>query len=1176
MKKTLAIILSIVMLLGVMPFGAFAADSYDRAKIAANDKDTIFSLSEEQIASLILDWVDRQIAALTEDFESFEVQVMGTAVAVDIPDIKTLDDVITYKDYLAKLEGDFAALDTTNLITRAEAGSAIGFIGGVLQFMADNSEIFGKVFRWDDQVFDYGKVGEYIEGLDTSVEENKKIKDFYDNYLIGNDIQDKFIDWIAGQMNYSYATDAVTGERTENFDDILNNGIINWFAGLCEANGILSEDAIATLETYDLRTNDIYTLIKNFVELAQSDNEVKIDTYYNYILDTVFRTLMKTMLGQKAVVGTQAAVLPDSFNAAYTDLALLYEISGGKAYYQDADKNYYDVTITKTGEAENAAYAVSALPLTWENGIDINFEAPKVEILTGANAGTKVAEYRPTSEDYKQLIYSTYAEQIAAEGFEVAGTTPPELYTSVMTDENKGPEMSECFGVKVSQGENEIANIVIGFDEIEEYVNGLALDKANEIAAGMVNETITACSVKEVAVAMAYEAWATEDEFIVQVNATASATVSVTAFGFTTEQALDASAWISNPVAVIVLDDLSGDLNIDDAKALLDFVNTDFVIDNTLLDFAENYDEYNGVVGQANRVLVGLVKMFVNEDLGLKVGGNEYLTDNLQILCDKANSMMAAAEEVINNEEYKAMLETIGVDMDALLADFDLDILYAIDFSSVEALWVSVINLGLDMIDDGTNATITEIHTAVDNLENLDAMAVAMADYLLAKCIPDVNTALADLGLALTVPTATDAKTVEDGAAKDIIMTKLVDVLYEAAVWGVGFANDTVNELIGHVEGEINADLPTVAFELKVTKANDWQTTLAALVDRVYELADGIIIACDNTYTDTFDKIAAVANAILPLGSLASNCASDNFAFDVNKVMGFLFDDGLEGDLEGFLRLFETKTKTQDVAADCSVTEALINASEHIVDSIFPETVIAENYVGATSDKFTQETVQEYFTSAENDAVIASNNMDSINARKADLVPAALNLIREAGILPYFAKCDKEHIEADAVLIDAGKEATCTENGYTAKYGCADCGYVISGGEVIVSDGHDWSAWTQTTAPTCEAKGEERRDCNVCDAYETNAVAATGHVTWSAWAVTVAPTCEAGGVETRTCSCGKEETRDIAATGHADNNGDELCDACGLDLTPEEELGFFAKILAFFRSIIDWFKNLFS
>lgn len=254
MKKTLAIVLSVMMLICMMPFTGMA---YDRAKVAANDAEYIDSLTAEDIASVILDWVDREIAKYTEEmkaavaegvlsgFDAFEASFLEEAVYAQIPEIASLDDVITYKDYLKELGGDFANLDATNLVTRETAGSALGFIDGVLQFMADNSDVFGKVFRWDEEVFDYGKVGEYIESLDTKDPENKKIVDFYNDYLIGNDIQSKFVNWIATQMNYTPA-------EGETFDDILNNGIMAWFSGLCETNGILSEEGLATLRGWDL------------------------------------------------------------------------------------------------------------------------------------------------------------------------------------------------------------------------------------------------------------------------------------------------------------------------------------------------------------------------------------------------------------------------------------------------------------------------------------------------------------------------------------------------------------------------------------------------------------------------------------------------------------------------------------------------------------------------------------------------------------------------------------------------------------------------------------------------------------------------------------------------------------------------------------------------------------
>ena len=997
MKKTLAILLSILMLFSVSPVGVFANEAaYDRAAVA--NAEGIDELTHEQMAAVILDWVDRRIAEVTADFESFEVEVMGQTVAVDIPEIKGVDDIVAYADYLAQLEGDFANLDVTNLKTLKRADGNLEFIYGVIQFVADNSDVFGKVFHWEEgKVFDYGKVGEYILALDTADENNVKIIDFYNNYLIGNDIQEKFIAGIAAEMGYEIPTDE-NGERAETFDETISNGILSWFAGLCEKNGVLSEDGLAALKAYDLRTTDIYALVKNFVALVQSDNQVEIDTYYNYIFDTVVRTMLKSMLGYTATVGeavTDTAVA-DAFKAVYADLALLEEVSGGTAYFKNGDA-YYQVTV-----ADGAITAVNAL--TWEQALDVNFEAPVVGVYTGANAATLVKEYRPTSKEYKQLIYSTYADQIAAEGFEVAGTTVTDEYAALMIDENKAPAMSDCFGVKVTQGEEEIANVIISFADIETYVNGIALEKANEAAAKMVDgTTITAAEVSTIDVEMAYIGWATDDEFIVQVNATATAKVNVTAYGFTMEQDLDASGYITNPVAVIVLDDLSGNLNIDDAKALYEFLDTDFDIDADLLDIAGNYDAYDGAVGQINHILVGLVDMLVSDSgmttLDLTDGDNNNLTANLQKICDTANDMMAAAEAVMNDEGLQAVIEEMGMsDVLAQLNGMKADLLYAIDFSSVEGLYVSAISMALDILDDGTNEVVAGLNSATDGAKNLDTMAVNALGYLLGKYIPEVNTKFADYGLNLTVPEI--GGNVLDGDGEAIIMDTLVPLALEATTWAVDeFLNDTANELLAKIFAELSLEAPEVNLVFGVENSGDWKVTLAAMVNRVYELAGGIIIACDNEYTDTFDKISAVANAILPLGSLASNCASDNFAFDANLVYGYMFTDTLAGDFDGFLGLFETKTKTEDVAAGVPVTKALINASEHIVDAIFPDTVNAEDYEATV-------TVKEEFTSGDNDVVIASNNMKSINARKAELVPAALDLIREAGIIPYFAADD--------------------------------------------------------------------------------------------------------------------------------------------------------------------------
>lgn len=75
---------------------------------------------------------------------------------------------------------------------------------------------------------------------------------------------------------------------------------------------------------------------------------------------------------------------------------------------------------------------------------------------------------------------------------------------------------------------------------------------------------------------------------------------------------------------------------------------------------------------------------------------------------------------------------------------------------------------------------------------------------------------------------------------------------------------------------------------------------------------------------------------------------------------------------------------------------------------------------------------------------------------------------------------------------------------------------------------HGWSSWTTTTAPTCTLAGEERRDCDSCEAYETKSVPANGH-SWGSGTVTKEPTLDEEGVRTFTCAvCTETRTESIA------------------------------------------------
>ncbi|MCM1392981.1 MAG: hypothetical protein NC185_09445, partial [Ruminococcus sp.] len=845
MKKLLAVLLSLTMLLCVFPMSAFAAEKtynspassyaeYGRAKVGANDADYIASMSYDQLAGVLLDWVDREVAKAASDLDNFEVEVFGQKIAVDL-DVKSIDDVLSYADHLADLGGDFAKLNTENLIGLSRTGGDINFIYAVLQFMADNADIFGKVFQWEEgKTFDYGKVGEYIETLP----EDDSIRVFYNDYLIGNDIQEKFIAEIAREMNYQIPTDE-NGERAETFDETISNGIISWISDVCEKNGILSADAIEVLSAYDLRTEDIYAHIKNFIALVQSDNQVKIDTYLRFVCDNYIRTALKVMFGFVPTVGEAVSddALVAQFKDNYKDTAYLAEISGGTVYYQAADKNYYAVTIAADGTI------IEVKNLTWENSMEINFEPPVVGVYTGAASKTDkvidgydcelIQEYRP-SQDYIFEIYSPYGDALAGSGVTVAGTTVPSIYSDIMVEEN-AKEMRNLVGVNVTGVTPEI-NLVITFDEIKKLAEEKALEVAQQVASGM-NAT-----VNSVDITLNYAGYATEDEFIT--NVTASASASLTFMGFTMNQ--DVTSFMVNPIATIVLDNLSGGLDVDSAFALMNSIDSDFVVDSAILDFAGNYDDYNGAIGQMNRILCAALKMLTTdeayESLALVEGGNENLTANIQKFCDKFSAVFEQAKAFMDEEGFAEFVKATGVDnLFASSHGFNAAMVYNLDFSNVESLYVCLIEIVLDFIDDEEPGTlVNDLHEAVEGLETLDAMAVALTDYALSKAVPAINEKFADKGLVLSVPTATDASTVTDGGAKDIIMTKLVDIAYDTATWAFDdLLNEIANKALAKLYEKMGTDIPDVSFKFGISKGATWESTLTAMVDRVYDLANG-------------------------------------------------------------------------------------------------------------------------------------------------------------------------------------------------------------------------------------------------------------------------------------------------------------------------------------------------
>ena len=138
----------------------------------------------------------------------------------------------------------------------------------------------------------------------------------------------------------------------------------------------------------------------------------------------------------------------------------------------------------------------------------------------------------------------------------------------------------------------------------------------------------------------------------------------------------------------------------------------------------------------------------------------------------------------------------------------------------------------------------------------------------------------------------------------------------------------------------------------------------------------------------------------------------------------------------------------------------------------------------------------------------------------------------------YCSRCDTEFgkhvIKAKGHTKEtvSGYGATCMTAGLTDGVKCSVCGVTLTAQTTIPALGHKFeSDWAEYKAPTCTSPGTERRYCSNCSYYESRSVPATGH----SYTSKVTPaTCTKGGYTTYTCSkCGHSYTaNETDATGH--------------------------------------------
>ncbi len=147
-----------------------------------------------------------------------------------------------------------------------------------------------------------------------------------------------------------------------------------------------------------------------------------------------------------------------------------------------------------------------------------------------------------------------------------------------------------------------------------------------------------------------------------------------------------------------------------------------------------------------------------------------------------------------------------------------------------------------------------------------------------------------------------------------------------------------------------------------------------------------------------------------------------------------------------------------------------------------------------------------------------------------------------------------EVVAAGHALVDAeGKAATCTEDGYTAHKACSNCDYTE--GKEVVAAGHALVD-AEGKAATCTEDGYTAyKYCSNCDHVEGKEVVAAGHALVDAEGKDA--TCTVDGYTAhKACSnCDYTEGKEVVvASDHADEDGDYLCDnGCKTVLAPEAD-----------------------
>lgn len=102
------------------------------------------------------------------------------------------------------------------------------------------------------------------------------------------------------------------------------------------------------------------------------------------------------------------------------------------------------------------------------------------------------------------------------------------------------------------------------------------------------------------------------------------------------------------------------------------------------------------------------------------------------------------------------------------------------------------------------------------------------------------------------------------------------------------------------------------------------------------------------------------------------------------------------------------------------------------------------------------------------------------------VLPKESGTYRMSLVLYSYAACD---VHRHVLVVDAAKQAGCTEDGLTEGCHCGICGEIIEKQSVVLALGHNWSKTGDAKKATVLKEGEETYVCTRCGAQKSNATA---------------------------------------------------------------------------------------